>query len=101
MKRDVQLPGLATAAEFTNGHRSLIEVIHRDSLATEVDDPGHVVGDLGWQVGVAEKGPAAEIDARDILIHLRIVFARQYGARKADLFHMLQRPLIYREKTHP
>ena len=87
MERNIQLPSFAALTELTHGHGPFIEMIHWDSLVAEINRFGHVVGDAGRQVGVAEKGPAAKVQGADILVHLRVVLPRQHGAGKADFFH--------------
>ncbi|MBM2806238.1 MAG: hypothetical protein HW419_4131 [Deltaproteobacteria bacterium] len=76
MERNVQLPGLAAAAELAHGHRPFVEVVNGNLFVAKVDGSGHVVGDLIGQIGVAEKSPATEIDAADVVIQLGVVLAR-------------------------
>jgi hypothetical protein len=55
-------------------------MIHRDMFVAKVDGPGHVVGDLVGQIGMAKKCPTAEIDAANRLIQFWVMVARQHGA---------------------
>ena len=70
VKWDVQLPGLAAAAEFFHRHRPPVEVIDRNLRMTEIYRFGHVVCDFRRKIGVTEVSPAAEIHCGDVAVHL-------------------------------
>ena len=100
MERDVQLASLAALTELAHRHGPFVEMIHRNLLVTEINRLGHVVGDIGVQIGMAKKGPAAKIHGTNILVHLRVMLPRQHGAGKADLFHFAQNCIVKWQESH-
>src|SRR5262245_31049087 len=100
MERNVQLAPFAATAELIHGHRSLVKMIDGYLLMAKIDGSRHLVGEVVWQFCVAEKCPAAEVDAANVAGQFRIVFARQHGVWKANPSHMLYRIVVDREETH-
>ncbi len=75
-------------------------MIHRDLLVTEIYRFGHVVGDIGGQIGMTKKGPAAKVHGANIPVHLWVVLPCQHGAGKPDLFHFAQNFVVNWQESH-
>src|SRR5688572_22483443 len=100
VQRNVQLSGFAAAAELAHGHGTFVEVVHRNLPVTKVDGFSHAISDFRWKIGMAKKGPAAEIDAADIPVQLGIVFSRQCRAGEPEFTHMARRGVVHRQEAH-
>src|SRR5258707_9368817 len=50
---------------------------------------------------MAEKSPAAKIDAANCLLELRILSACKHGGGEAELLHVARRRVVDRQESHP